>query len=73
MILVYVAICAAHIAVADCNRDTALDWIVAPERQSHPVACMIHGQQYAAASRLVSEGTYPKVFCRLPGGNGNVG
>lgn len=67
MLTVFVAICLAGTPVQDCNRDTALDWLVAPERQMGFGACLIHGQQYAAESNLAMDGAYLKVFCRWGG------
>ncbi|HEX2257044.1 MAG TPA: hypothetical protein VHG92_10175 [Afifellaceae bacterium] len=72
MFTAFVAICVLSIPVESCSRLTAVDWIVAPQRQSSAVGCLIHGQRYAAQSRLVTEGTYLKVFCRSPGGRPSV-
>jgi hypothetical protein len=60
---VLIAICAASTPVTACNSDAALTWMTAPEPQML-VACGLHGQQYAAQSRLVTEGTYVRIFCR---------
>ena len=59
-----VAVCLSTVPAKDCNRHTAVDWMVAPETQTSLSGCFIHGMEYSAQSRLVKEGTYPKVFCR---------
>jgi len=61
---VFIALCAAGTPVKACTPETALDWIAAPEAQQGLAACMIHGQEYAAASRLVAGGVLVKVYCR---------
>ena len=60
----FIAICLSGTPVTQCNRETAVDWIAAPETSVGLAGCQLHGLQYAASSRLVKEGTYPKVFCR---------
>jgi hypothetical protein len=60
---VLIAICAASTPVTACSSETALSWMIAPE-PGMLVACGLHGQQYAAQSRLVTEGTYVRIFCR---------
>lgn len=61
---VFLAICIAGTPVVQCNGTTARDWIVAPEPQQGLSACAIHGQQYAAQSRLLHTGDMLKIFCR---------
>lgn len=59
----YVAVCLAATPIQDCNRDTALNWMIAPG-EHQLTYCMIQGQQYAATSGVVHEGEIVKVFCR---------
>ena len=61
--LVLIAICAVGTPVAECDSTSAVHWIAAPEPQMLAY-CGIHGQQYAAQSRLVDDGAYVKIFCR---------
>ena len=61
----YVAVCLASVQVQDCNRETALDWMVAPGQYSLSY-CMVHGQQYAATSGVVHDGEIVKVYCKAP-------
>jgi hypothetical protein len=73
---VAIAICLVGTAPHDCERNTAVDYVYAPEQAYGLVDCMIFGQLYAATSNLVSEGvTYPKVFCIAPTsiGKGDLG
>ncbi|WP_150522972.1 hypothetical protein [Roseibium sediminis] len=59
----YVAVCLSTVSIQDCNRETALSWMVAPG--NHQLAfCMINGQRYAATSGVVHEGEYVKIFCK---------
>ncbi len=60
---VAIAICLSATPIEKCLEQTAVAWIVAPERPASPSGCMIHGMQYAASSNLVGEGSYAKVFC----------
>lgn len=67
---IYLAICAAATPVSECDRLTAVHWLIGPASE-HPsqahvglAACMLAGQEYAAQSRLVAAGTYLKVYCR---------
>ncbi|MFD1694857.1 hypothetical protein [Roseibium aestuarii] len=61
----YLAVCLASTPIQQCNRDTAINWMVAPGR--HPLAfCMINAQRYAATSGVVHEGEVVKVFCKAP-------
>jgi len=61
----YVAVCLASVSVQDCNRDTALDWMVAPGE--YPLSdCRVQGQQYAATSGIVHDGEFVKVYCKAP-------
>ena len=61
---VYIAICTSGIQPADCDKQTATHWIVAPERQSDPAGCFRFGLEYIAQTGLVIPGqTYPKVIC----------
>lgn len=61
----FIAICLIGMSPKECDRHSATSWVVAPENQAGLAACMIHGQQYAAESRLVEVGeTYAKVYCR---------
>lgn len=64
---VFVAVCIVGTPVKDCQKETAKDWMVAPEQQMGLAACMIHGQEYLAQSRMLVEGTYPKVWCKVFG------
>jgi hypothetical protein len=75
MYVVYVAVCLASMAPRDCDRATAVDWVAAPEPQPGLAECAIHGQEYAADSRLVHDGEYVKIYCVAPTsvGKSNIG
>jgi hypothetical protein len=60
---VLIAVCLSATPAKECRKETAVDWIVAPEHPSSPAACMAHGTLYAASSHLVGEGSYAKIFC----------
>lgn len=60
---VLIAVCMVSTPAADCQKPTAVDWIVAPETPASVSGCMLHGMEYAAASRLVGHGAYAKIFC----------
>jgi len=60
---VLILVCALNVAAPDCQRETAISKFYAPEPQSSYSACMMHGMLFAAQSRMVKEGTYPKIFC----------
>jgi len=61
----YLAVCLASVSTQDCNKDNALNWMVAPG--SHKLAyCMVHGQKYAASSGVMHKGEYVKVYCKAP-------
>lgn len=66
MLTAFIAICLIGTPPEQCQLDTAVGWLVAPERQHHYGSCFSHGQQYAAQSRLVTEETYLKIFCLPP-------
>jgi hypothetical protein len=61
---VAIAVCLSTTPQVKCREPTAVAWIVAPESQSSVSGCMMHGLLYAASSRLVTAGSYAKVFCR---------
>lgn len=62
-----IAVCLVGTPVAECDRDAAVAWIVAPETTPSLPGCMMHGMTYAASSRLVDAGSYPKIFCSSRG------
>ena len=68
---VAIAVCLAATPLTECHEPTAVAWIVSPEQPDSPAGCLIHGMQYAANSRLVSAGSYAKVFC-TPGAGAGV-
>ena len=61
----YVAVCLASVPVQNCNRDTALNWMVAPGHYQLSY-CMVRGQQFAATSGVVKDGEIVKVYCKAP-------
>ncbi|MBN9673823.1 hypothetical protein [Roseibium aggregatum] len=61
----YVAVCLATMPVQDCNRDTAVDWMVAPGHYDL-AHCMVHGQRFASTSGIVRDGDTVKVYCKAP-------
>lgn len=63
MMTAFIAICLIGTPVQQCQPDTAIHWIAAPEPQLHHGSCFNYGQKYAAQSQLVTKGTYLKVFC----------
>ncbi|MBD8893510.1 hypothetical protein [Roseibium litorale] len=62
----YLAVCLSNVAIKDCNKDTALNWMVAPGENRGLAYCMTHGQRYAATSGVVHEGEYVKIYCKAP-------
>lgn len=71
---VFIAVCLTTTAPRNCNQQTAVDWVAAPEQQIGLGECLIHGEEYAANSRLVRDGEYVKVFCSSSSiGQGSVG
>ena len=60
---VLIAVCLSATPAPQCQEKTAVAWVIAPEPQSSPTGCMMHGMLYAASSRLVTPGSYAKVFC----------
>jgi hypothetical protein len=74
--LVFIAVCAVGLSRLQCDRASATDWVAAPEPQPSLGACMIHGVEYAAQSRLVVAGkTWPRIYCVPPTsiGKQNIG
>jgi hypothetical protein len=64
MFQVLVLICAAGMAPADCQRDTAIDVIRGPVA-ANEITCGLHGQAYVAETALGRdlEGAYVKIQC----------
>jgi hypothetical protein len=60
---VAIAVCLLATPVHQCQKATAVSWIVAPEEPASVSGCMRHGMLYAAESRLVARDSYAKVFC----------
>lgn len=60
-LLAVVLVCALTTAPDACNRETALDVIVAPV--STPFACMMTGQATAARDGLPGDGRFAVVRC----------
>jgi hypothetical protein len=60
---VLILVCALTVAAPHCQSDSATDSFRAPEPQSSLAGCLREGLMYAAQSRLVGPGTYPKVVC----------
>ena len=63
MYTVAIAVCLLTTPIPECQKATALNWIVAPDHPSSMSGCMRHGMFYAASSHLVKEDSYAKVFC----------
>lgn len=63
MATVVVLVCALAIAGPDCQRATAKDVLIAPEKAASDLACMRLGLMYAAESGAVVPGYYAKVRC----------
>jgi hypothetical protein len=63
---IFIAICTSLTPVQDCGRDNAVDWIAVPnsEEAGGLSGCQMTGMLFAAQTRLVKSGTYPKIFCR---------
>jgi hypothetical protein len=70
MILTYLAICMLSVPHQDCNRETSVAWIKAPDLPGRsgelPIACLRHGMMFAAESQLVVQGSYLRVLCVRP-------
>lgn len=65
LISAIVLICSTAVAPADCQADTALDVLVAPEATSFGL-CGLQSQAYLAATLLapqLGDGRYPKFVC----------
>jgi hypothetical protein len=61
---ILILVCALSVAAPDCQKATAQHIFHAPPSDGGMVDCMREGLLYAAQSRLVTPGTYPKIFCR---------
>ncbi len=62
-----ILICSTALPAADCEPETALDVIVAPQNSSMEL-CGFHAQAYLASGAFadrLGEGTYLKVQCRF--------
>ena len=72
MLKVLVLICLSSVPRPECQRDTALEWLWAPDKAPSLAMCGLVGQAYAGDSGRVTEGTYAKIFCippeRMPNG-----
>jgi hypothetical protein len=63
MYLIYVAVCPGiHGAEGLRSRNGRWIGVAAPEPQPGLAECAMHGQEYAANSRLVHDGQYVKVL-----------
>jgi hypothetical protein len=60
---IFILVCALSVAAPDCQRTTAIHSFYAPDPQPTFTGCLREGTMYAAQSRLVTQGTYVKVFC----------
>ena len=70
-----VFVCALSTAQADCNRETAIAVMAVPtlDGLSHPAACALQGQAFAA-EMVLADGYYATVRCADPrNGQGAVG
>jgi hypothetical protein len=65
---IFIAICMSSTPAQDCGRDSAVDWIAVPnlDRMGGLSGCQIAGMEYAAQTRLVTPGTYAKIYCQPP-------
>jgi hypothetical protein len=61
---VAIAVCLSTTPHIECHEPTAVAWIVSPEHPTSVSGCLMHGMLYASNSRLVTAGSYAKVFCR---------
>lgn len=59
-----ILICLESTPMQECTQATSVALIVSTESQSSQMGCMRHGMLYAAASHLVTPGSYPKIFCQ---------
>jgi hypothetical protein len=68
MFQVLILICAAGVAPADCQIETAIDVIHGP-RVASEIMCGLHGQAYIAQTSLRPgrAGEYVKLACLRPG------
>jgi hypothetical protein len=58
-----ILVCALSIAVPDCQKATAQHVFYSPPTDGGLVNCLRDGLLYASQSRLVTPGTYAKIFC----------
>ena len=63
MVSVLILVCSLNIAHADCQRATAIDVVIAPEKARNDLECLRMGLMFAAESRLVMAGSYAKLRC----------
>jgi hypothetical protein len=63
---IFIAICMSATPAPDCGQASAVDWIAISsfDRVAGLGGCQIAGMEYAAQTRLVTPGTYAKIFCR---------
>lgn len=60
---VLVLVCSLIVAAPDCQPSTAIHSFYTPDPKPDLAGCLREGLLYAAQSRLVMAGAYPKVFC----------
>jgi len=60
---VLILICVLQVNAEDCHKDNAISVFFAPDLQRNAASCMMHGMLFVAQSRMVKEGTYPKIVC----------
>lgn len=64
---ILILICSLSLSHAECQKSTALHEIRTEIAVPDLVGCMRQGVLYAAESGLVTKGTFPKVYCAMPG------
>lgn len=64
---ILILVCALSLTAPECQRNTALHEIRTEIAVPDLAGCMRHGMLFAAESGLVTPGTFPKVYCAMPG------
>jgi hypothetical protein len=65
-VIALILVCALSIAAPDCQRETATRAFYSPDAYDNLSGCLTNGTLYAAQSRLVTAGFYPKIVCQPP-------
>jgi hypothetical protein len=62
---ILILVCALSLSAPQCQKDTAQHVFFAPPGGEDMSGCARQGLMFAAQSRLVTQGNYAKVVCRM--------